>query len=121
VVERRRHKRFKVQGGAYARFGSHFDKTGQVINISMGGVAISYNGSNEPLNESSELDLFFGKISFCFTKIPFKTISDVVVNEALFNPIITRLRGVQFGQLTPLHASQLEYVIQNHAIGTEEV
>ena len=56
--------------------------------------------------------------SFRLDKIPFESISDFeTANEDSLSSITTRRSGVQFGQLTHYQISQLEYFVQNCAIG----
>jgi hypothetical protein len=42
VVEKRKHKRFRSKDLAYAAFGSKAMKIGQIIDISLGGLAFQY-------------------------------------------------------------------------------
>jgi hypothetical protein len=121
MLERRKHKRFKVQNGAFAVLGAppwpHSTKVGQIIDMSMGGLAFSYIAEQEPSNGSFELGIFLADNSFRLRKIPFETISDLEIKKGPFNSITMRRSGVQFGELTPNQISQLKYFIRNHTIG----
>jgi len=121
LVERRKHERFQVEDGALAvlrRPWPHPTTLGQIIDISMGGLAFRYIAGEERSHEPSELEILWGDCSFRLDKIPFETISDFkTANEAPFSSIEMRRNGVQFGELRPEQMSQLEYFIQNHAIG----
>jgi len=121
MLERRKHKRFKVQNGAFAVLGAppwpHSTKVGQIIDMSMGGLAFSYIAEQEPSNGSFELGIFLADNSFHLRKIAFETISDLETNGVPCSSITMRRSGVQFGELTPNQISQLKYFIRNHTIG----
>lgn len=117
MVERRKHKRFNVQAGAFAVLGSHSAKIGQVIDVSKGGLAFSYLAGEEPSNQPFELGILFGEESFHLTQIPFKTISDQEAKEVPFSSLALRRCGVQFGEMTKSQVDQLEHFIQNYTIG----
>jgi len=122
VDERRKHKRFRVQNGAFAvltafSWPHSTQKLGQIIDIGMGGLAFSYIASEEPSNGSLELSIFLAENRFHLRNIPFKTISDVETKKVPFSSITMKRSGVQFGELTPNQISQLKYFISNHTIG----
>ena len=123
--ERRKHKRFQVRNGAFVVLGTppwpHSTKVGQIVDMSMGGLAFSYIAEQEPSNGSFELCIFLADSSFHLRKIPFETISDLETDEVPFSSITMKRSGVQFGELTPNQISQLKYFIQSHTIGETEV
>ena len=125
MVERRKHKRFKVQGGAFAVLGTprrpHSTKVGQIIDMSIGGLAFSYIADEDRSSASSELGIFLTDNSFHLRQIPFETISDLKTNKVPFSSITMRRSGVQFGKLTHDQISQLEYFIRSHTISKVEV
>ena len=79
MVERRKHKRFKVQGSAFVVLGAppwpHSTKVGQIIDMSMHGLAFSYIADEGQSNSSFELGIFLADNSFHLRQIPFETIS----------------------------------------------
>ena len=106
VDERRKHKRFRVQSGAFTVLTAfswpHSNpRLGQIIDISMGGLTFSYITSEESLNVSLELSIFLAGNRFHLRSISFKTISDAETNEVPFSSINMKRSGVQFGELTP--------------------
>jgi hypothetical protein len=115
--ERRKHKRYPVKNGAFAVLGPPSTKIGQIINISMGGLAFGYIAGKEPSDTSFELGILLAEDSFHLTKVPFKTVSDQEAKEVPFSSLTMRRCGVQFGELRPNQMSQLEYFMQNHTIG----
>ena len=126
VDERRKHKRFLVQNGAFAALTAFSwphssQKLGQITDIGMGGLAFSYAAEQETSNGSCELGIFSADNSFHLRKIPFETISDVETKKVPFSSITMRRSGVQFGELTPNQVSQLKYFIRNHTIGAYSI
>ena len=116
TVERRKHKRFRVQAGTCAVLVSHFYKWGQIIDVSRGGLAFHYSGNTLPPNASSHLGISMADIGFYLRRIPFKVISDFeMAKEDYYSLKKTRRCGVEFGELTLNQMSQLEYFILNHS------
>ena len=116
LVERRRHKRFLVSKGAFAALRPHYLKIGQVIDVSISGLAFTYMADEEPPNGSFELDIFLAGQAFYLQEVPFRAVSDFDSDGIPFSSVRTRRMGVQFGDLTPDQTSQLEYFIQNHTV-----
>jgi len=118
IVERRKYKRFRVQDGAFVMFGPHSAKVGQIIDMSMGGLAFGYISSEEQSNRSFELDVFLTDHSFYLEKVPVKTISNLkIANESPSVSTTTRRHGVQFEDLTHNQISELRYFLWNHTMG----
>ena len=119
VVERRKHKRFRVDEGAYAAVRPHYDKIGQIIDVSRGGLAFRYLVSDSQEDASSELDIFLIGDDFHLDKLPFKTVSDQKIPEGVSPGSQTMRRcAVQFGELTQIQALKLEEFILKYT--TEE-
>lgn len=117
-VERRKHQRFQVQDGAFAILSPDFCNWGQIIDISRGGLAFRYTGSEQLPNASFDLGISSAKVGFYLGKVPFKVIWDFeIANEVDYNFTTIRRCGVEFGKLTPHQISQLEYFIEDHALG----
>lgn len=116
MVERRRHKRFKVKEGASVVFRAHSIELGQIINVSRKGLAFRYVSSQQPSSGSFELVILSGDGGFYLDEIPFKIVSDFEMNDDPLSFSTTRQCGVQFGKLKRKQVSQLEYFIQNHTI-----
>jgi len=122
VDERRKHKRFRVQNGAFAvltafSWPHSTQKLGHIIDIGMGGLAFSYITSEESPNGAVELSIFLAENRFHLRNIPFETISDVETTEEPSSSLTMRRRSVQFGELAPNQVSQLKYFMRNHTIG----
>jgi hypothetical protein len=115
-VERRKHKRFQAWNGAFVAFGPYSLKLGQIVNMSMGGFAFRYIGSQEPSRMKTESKIFIDN-SFCLDDVPFETVSDFKSSQIPYTSLVMRQSGVQFGNLTHDQRSQLKYFIHNHTTG----
>ena len=116
-VERRKHKRFQVEDGALAVLKPpwpHSIRLGQIIDISMGGLAFRCIAGEDRFNGSSELSVIFANHAFYLHKLPIKTISDLETARMPFGSMTPRRRSVQFGKLRDEQVSQLRYFIQKH-------
>ena len=117
VVERRRHKRFQAEDGAYAAVRPQYDKIGQIIDVSRGGLAFRYMVSGSQEDASSELDIFLIGDGFHLDKVPFQTVSDEGIPERLSPSSQKMWRcGVQFGELTQMQILKLKEFILNHTV-----
>ena len=115
-AERRKHKRYQAQEGAFAVVRPEFTKLGQIIDISHGGLAFRYCVTGPKANEALELDIFLTGDGFYLEKIPFETVTDRRMSKKFSHAYLpTRRCGVRFGELTRIQIAQLEYFIQNHA------
>jgi hypothetical protein len=125
LVGRRKHTRYEVPIGSFVTLGPNDTILGQIIDISMGGLAFRYIDSKKP-TDGSHLDIFLTERDFCLGKIPIKTISDYEIDNTVVCKIVDGVhssckamkRGsVQFGELTHHQEFQLEHFIQNYTIG----
>ena len=125
TVDQREHKRYQVPTNSYISLGSDQPVLGQIIDISMGGMAFRYMGSEE-LPEESHLDIYLTENDLCLSKIPFKTVSDQEIPNTVLCKTVDRIppscttmrrTGLQFGELTPDQRAQLESCILNHSVG----
>jgi hypothetical protein len=115
-VERRKHKRFQAWNGAFVALGPFSLKLGQIVNMSMGGLAFRYIGSSEPSRMKTESKIFIDN-AFCLDNVPLETVSDFEAKQSSFASLVMRQSGVQFGKLTPDQRSELKYFIHNHTAG----
>ena len=133
TVERRRSKRYKAVEGAYAAISPNSHKLGQIIDISMGGLAFKYidtnngdtsNGdtTNSDRNKEdkknqgqSEESIFLSSMGFYVGDLPFKTISDNEVTDTpSFSAMKVRQRHVQFTDLSFKQLFDLDYYLRNN-------
>ncbi len=87
---------------------------GQIINISRRGLSFRYFPNKEQPNQTVELDILFVDDRFYLENLPFKTISDLDVdNEFAYSSLKRKLLRIQFGELDTNQMTQLDYFIQN--------
>jgi hypothetical protein len=119
-VERREHKRFLVQEGAYALLKNNSSKLGQIKNISRGGLAFSYIADGEQMHESFKVDIFMSNIGYCLRDVPSKKISDFHIDNKLpFSTFAIRQVGIQFNELDHSQLSQLDNFMRDHTTGKQ--
>jgi hypothetical protein len=119
IVQRRKHKRFRVPRGVFVLLNGDRSKVGQIIDIGMDGLAFDYVGANmESSTESRGLDIFTWDHAFRLYNIPCRIISDLE-NYKIPRGLPTGLGrcGVHFGDLTPYQTARLEYFIERHTTG----
>ena len=125
TVERRKHKRYQVPAGSFVALGPHNTILGQIIDISMGGLAFRYMDSKKP-TDGSHIDIFLIERDFCLGKVPIKSVSDYEIDNTVVCKIVDgvppscramKRSSVQFGDLTHNQVSRLEHFIQNHTTG----
>jgi len=113
-VERRKHKRFRVQNDTFVVLKSDNTKVGYLKEITIDRLSFHYVGRREPLTEPAELSIFSPDNNFYLYMVPCKIISDSKLYKDHPSSINMRRCGVQFGELTPHQMSQLEYFIEKH-------
>ncbi|MCB2183711.1 MAG: PilZ domain-containing protein [Desulfobulbaceae bacterium] len=112
--ERRKHKRFIMRDGTYAFLRPPANKLGQIIDISMSGLAFSYFSTNGASLESAGLDVLADEGVF-LENLPIKTVNDFVLpNEQPFSQITMRRRCVKFKSLSREHKEHLLRVIEKY-------
>ncbi len=121
-IERRQHKRLRLQGDGVALLktpSSHSTIVGEIIDISADGVAFRYISGEEPLNGSSELSLVSADHSFYLGNLPVETVSDIEMAKIPFGSVATRRRGLKFGDLRQNHRFALQHFIRNYTVSEE--
>ena len=116
LTEQREYNRFQVPKDAFAALGPDYINVGQIINISMGGLAFRYLDSKVESN-ASELDIYLASRTFYLYNLPFETVWDSVANEMHFSSINMKVCGLHFGDLTFEQKFDLRHFIQTFAIG----
>jgi len=114
IVEKRKHKRYQAKDGAYAAISPQSRKLGQIINISMGGIAFKYIDTKEN-EEQTEESIFLSSLGYYVGDLPFKTIEDYEVTDyPSFSAMKLRQRRVQFKDLTFKQLFDLDFYIRNN-------
>ena len=118
TVERRKNKRYKAVEGAYAAISPNSHKLGQIIDISMGGLAFKYiDTSNDDTSQSldAEETIFLSSMGYYVGDLPFKTVSDYeMTNAPSFSSMKVRKRHVQFTDLSFKQLFDLDYYLRNN-------
>lgn len=114
-VERRKHKRFRIMGDAYAFNDNDF---GQIIDIGMGGLAIFTSSEEEWQKETNELNLVFTDDELILEEIQARNIANAVPSykKPLPGPAANRC-SMQFVGLTPFQQIRLQHIINNNTAG----
>ena len=115
--ERRKHKRFQAEEGAFAVLRPawpHSTILGQIIDVGMGGLAFRCVASKDRSYGSSELSIVVANHGFYLNKLPVQTVWDFEIATMPFASMTPRRCNVQFGDMTHNQVSQLQYFIQNH-------
>jgi hypothetical protein len=115
-VERRKYKRFRVPIGVFLSFGPDDSRLGEIIDISMSGLAYRYLATEEQPNRARRLDIFLTDDDSYVDDVSFETVWDFRTCEIPFTPVTMRRSGVQFGELTHSQIARLEHLIDNHAL-----
>ena len=114
-VERRKHKRFRVQEGVYVIFQPY--PVGRLIDIGMDGLTFEYVSIKKPSKMESELDIAMTNNAVSLRNVPCKILSDFEVEDVPSNPLSIRQCRVQFRDLTQHQISKLGDFIHNHTVG----
>jgi hypothetical protein len=117
TVELRKRGRFRIQNDTFVVLRSNGTKVGSLKEMTMDGLSFHYIGREEPLAESAELSIFSPNNDFYLFTVPCKITSDLKLYKKHPSPITMRRCGVQFGKLTDLQASEIEYFLQNYTTG----
>ena len=116
ATERRKFRRLLPREWTFAVFRPHYANLGKVKDISIGGLALEYD-LNETQNKGSlEIDIFLADDSLYLRRIPSKTIYYREIDEE-YRRVKKKRCGLQFGYLTPIKKSQIEYFLQNYTKG----
>ena len=120
IVERRKHKRYRVQEGVYALLKNNSSKLGQIKNISRGGLAFSYIVDGDQMLEPFKVDIFISNVGYCLKDVPSKKISDLHIDNKLpFSTFSIRQARIQFNELNHSQLSQLDNLMQDYTIGEQ--
>ncbi|MBN2124483.1 MAG: PilZ domain-containing protein [Deltaproteobacteria bacterium] len=95
--DQREHQRFRAPERAFAVMKNHASRLGQIIDISMGGLATEYIANGELADGLDQVDIFFPDSDFLMKGIPARTVADFIVDpHNPFSFVPMRRRGIQF-------------------------
>ncbi len=117
-IERRKKRRYKAVEGAYAAVSPNSHKLGQILDLSMGGLAFKYidTSSEETKVEINPGEkIFLSSVGYYVGDLPFKTIADYeITNVPSFSSMKIRKRHVQFDDLNFKQLFDLDYYLKNN-------
>ena len=111
--DRRQHQRHQIKSATF----NTGDRSGEIIDISMGGLAFSYIERAEWEAEPVDRGMLLGERDLAIADIPLKVISDCAINSGIS---MVRRCSVKFVQLTQKQLDQLEYFIWANTTGSTE-
>ena len=115
VVERRRHKRHKVQDVS-AVVGAR--RVGHILDMSLGGLSFSYIEYKDLPNQELELGIVFGKNGRYLEKLPARVVSDSVLSHGpQTHPVVIRRCSMQFLPYNDAQFQNLKAFINDHSCG----
>ncbi len=117
-TDRRKYRRFKVPSDAFAIIKRPRFKVGQIVDISMGGIAICY--LDKPLEGGllRSFDMLLADSGFYLPKIKAALVWDAPCRLlAPDDPSTIRQCGIKFENLTSMQQAKLTYFIPQHADG----
>jgi hypothetical protein len=114
-AERRVHDRFKAKEHVLVLVGSDLDgMLFHVLDISRGGLAFSYHGTEKLRTPLSRVSLVVGN-TFCLDSLPVTDISDTSLPRHL--DTVMRRKSLKFGPLTPEQETIMEDFLLRYTIG----
>ena len=122
IIERRKYKRYKAKDGAFAAISPLFsEKLGQIIDISMGGLAFKYITGNDNKDgekkKEYEHSILLSSLDCYVEEIPFKTVEDrEITNYPSFSSMKLRERRVKFNSLSSRQIFDLNSYLENNVI-----
>jgi len=114
LTNRRQRERFRINGRAFVYYETHAPKIAEIIDISTEGVAFSYVGSAETVNQKHYLEMILPDSTRFMEKLPCKTISDCQIDSGMDEGLGTRRSSVQFSDLTDDQRAKIACFINDY-------
>ena len=120
-IERRKHRRYQVQDGAFAALNSPSEaKLGLICDISKAGLAFRYvadkNDRKEFAHSSCTLDILFDAEGYYLENLPCSTVWEQHLHrEKSFSHLMVRKCSVCFDELSSDQQASLTYFLDNFA------
>ena len=124
--ERRKHTRYSIKNGSYATISPDSTKLGQIVDISMGGLAFKYIDTKSiKTDHKNHETLFLSSMGYYVGDIDFKTVDDYEmpgcsIDEKSFDSMKIRIRHVKFTNLKLKQLFDLDYYIGNNATESKD-
>jgi len=114
--KRRKDKRHQVHEGVLVVVDPHSEKKDKIIDISLGGLAFSYDDDRKRLDEKFEVDIYVDNELY-IKKLNVQLVSDAEVGEVTFESVNVRRLSGQFMWITPIQKSDLNSLFRKYGIG----
>ncbi len=116
IKERRKHQRYDIKDIAFAIIRSEAEEElGQIVNISMGGLAFQYFIGNREFQKADRLDVLLADSGVHVENLEFHVVDDhELVNELPFSSITKREQRVNFNELNSNQKEGLDSFIRRH-------
>jgi len=114
--KRRKDKRHQVHDGVLVVVDPHSEKKDKIIDISLGGLAFSYDDDRKQLDEKFEVDIYVDNELY-IKKLNVQLVSDAEVGEVTFESVNVRRLSGQFMWITPIQKSDLNSLFRKYGIG----
>ncbi len=112
--ERRRHKRYRVKDDALVFLGKD---TGAILDISQGGLSVSFAAFEQQQTLPSHLDLFFAHSRFYLPNLPILLVGEVqTLTSSIFSSLRVKRLSMQFGALTSEQQTLLDDFILHNTV-----
>ena len=112
----RKHRRLRVQDGAFVAIKPSDTHVGRLVDISMGGLAFDYVIGEKLPRPPTELEIFVKGGAFRLSNIPCKAIWVKASGQSRVTSVNRRRCGVRFGELTDHQEVKLKEFIETHTI-----
>ena len=118
--EKRKHIRYLAKEGAYAAFGTHFNKVGKLKDISLGGLAFRYVDNTEDyLNDFETVAIFVSENEFYLPDLACRLIYDFPMHSTdKIQNFKTRFKikrcGLKFTTITDHQQDKLKSFIDHY-------
>lgn len=120
MKERRKHPRFDTKDVAFAILkADREEELGQIVNISLGGLAFQYFIGNREFQKADRLDVLLADRGIHVEDIKFRVVEDFeLVNELPFSSITKREQRVLFNDLSDSQKHGIDSFIRRHTFNT---
>ena len=114
MTNRRQHERYRIQGRAFVYYETHAPKIAEITDISADGIAFSYVGSAERVNQPLSLQMILLDSTRFMEALHCKTISDCPIDSGADDRLSKRRCSVQFTDLTEEQRAKIACFIQDY-------
>jgi c-di-GMP-binding flagellar brake protein YcgR len=114
LTDRRRHERFRINGRAFVYYENRGPKIAEITDISTGGIAFSYVGIDESINQELSLEVILPDSTRFMDKLPCKTVSDCQMDLDQDEGLGKRRCSVRFSDLTQDQQAKIASFIDDY-------